>query len=173
MIEAMNRLITPLRHWRYQGCSDRAFALARWQTGALLVLMLTSAVSVPAAAAEAATDAQAFEERLREAEAELDAAARKLREVYQSKYTDKERPRKKAMLGVLVEYDKSDDGVLLTGLTPGGGAETAGLRARDVLISINGVRLDDPNDGRSSMKALTEQMADVVPGDSVAVEPKL
>ncbi|MEM1434972.1 MAG: PDZ domain-containing protein [Pseudomonadota bacterium] len=141
--------------------------------GLALLLLLGMGISSPSLAGEDPPDMEgmddrAFKQRLREAEAELDAAARKLREVYQTRFTGKERPRK-AMLGVLVDYGKRDDGVPLTGLTPGGGAEAAGLRARDVLISVNGVRLDDPDDGRSSMKALTQEMDKVAPGEEVLI----
>lgn len=109
-----------------------------------------------------------FDARLSAAEAQLDAAARQLRMLHQERYRTDEKP-KKAMLGVLVDERRSDEGVRLTGITPGGGAEAAGLRSRDVLVSVAGIRLDDPDDGRSSMTALTEVMSGVAPGEPVVV----
>lgn len=170
MVETMNR--TETQECRASsGARGRAPRAGRLGGGLLAMLLTVGSVtagSVYASEASVKADAELYEKRLREAEAELDAAARKLRDVYQDRYQRKDRPRK-AMLGVLVDYDKGDDGVKLTGLTPGGGAEAAGLRARDVLVSINGVRLDDPNDDRGSMKALTDVMSGVAPGEDVVI----
>ncbi|MEM6709277.1 MAG: hypothetical protein AAF648_10875 [Pseudomonadota bacterium] len=142
-----------------------------WLGTAGLVLMVASGAVLGAAAPAPmpAPEPPDFEARLEAAEAKLDAAAKQLRELYREKRSSENKP-KKAMLGVLVEPDGRDKGVKLTGITPGGGAEAAGLKSRDVLVAINGVRLDDPDDDRGSMRALTDIMKDVAPGESVTVD---
>ena len=50
---------------------------------------------------------------------------------------------KRAVLGVIIddEANKDDRGVTILAITPGGGAEKAGLKAGDVLLSMNGESL--------------------------------
>ena len=155
---------------RFKTTRTRFLALALLATMATAPAAQTMAAPAAPMAPEAPMPPD-FDERLEAAEARLDEAARQLRQLYKERYEGKGKP-KKAMLGVLVEFGnegKKDAGVRLSGITPGGGAEAAGLKPKDVLVSINGVRLDDPNDDRSSMKALTSIMRDVTPGDSVVV----
>jgi membrane-associated protease RseP (regulator of RpoE activity) len=113
-------------------------------------------------------DREALEARLDEARQKLDAAARELGEIHRKLYAREtvgshgNRP----MLGVLIGGPGDAGGVKLVGVTPGGGADEAGLQAGDEITSINGLDLtvgDDP------MRALRNAMADVSPGDAVAV----
>lgn len=53
----------------------------------------------------------------------------------------------------LAEYfGATDGGVLVSGVTPGSPAEKAGLKAGDVIVSINGARVQDVNDIRSELR---------------------
>jgi hypothetical protein len=81
----------------------------------------------------------------------------------------------RAMLGVTVAKGPEDKGryrgVLLTGITPGGGADKAGLRSGDLLLAANGTKLDAAvGEPRDPTKRLLEVMNALKPGDQVAVE---
>lgn len=66
----------------------------------------------------------------------------------------------KPLLGVYLEEE--NDGMYITGLTKGGGAEAAGLRKGDVIIRIDGIDTEDMDDIRDSK-------AGKRPGDEVRV----
>lgn len=71
----------------------------------------------------------------------------------------------RAMLGVLIA-DQDEQGVVVGGVTPDGGAEVAGLVADDVITGINGeplTGLDRP------VRRLREVLDDVTAGDPVNV----
>jgi predicted metalloprotease with PDZ domain len=72
----------------------------------------------------------------------------------------------KPMLGVLLGERGPAGGIELHGVTPGGGAEAAGLRAGDELTMINDVDLIEAD---SAIDALKEAMQDVQSGDSVSI----
>ena len=46
----------------------------------------------------------------------------------------------RAFLGVLIR-DQSEDGIVIAGVTPAGGAEAAGLESDDIIVAINGESL--------------------------------
>lgn len=58
---------------------------------------------------------------------------------------------------------KTLDGVLITRVTPGSGAEDAGLRRNDVILSINGVKT-------KTMPEMQEQVGRYRPGNSLKIE---
>ncbi|MBV6425852.1 MAG: hypothetical protein KIPDCIKN_00338 [Haliscomenobacter sp.] len=58
---------------------------------------------------------------------------------------------------------KTIDGVLVTRVTPGSGAEDAGLRRNDVILSINGVKT-------KTMPEMQEQVGRYRPGNSLKIE---
>jgi len=78
----------------------------------------------------------------------------------------------RAVLGVLVPDDKDNAearGVRLIAITPGGGAEKAGLKAGDLLTAMNGVSL--AREGKQTpSKRLREQIRKLKAGDEVKVE---
>lgn len=75
----------------------------------------------------------------------------------------------RAMLGVSISSAEDEAGVRLNSVSPGGPADEAGLQSNDVLLAINGVRLDDPElDNPSS--AVLEVMSELEPGDEVNLE---
>ena len=77
---------------------------------------------------------------------------------------------RRAMIGINMDDPKGDaDGVLIEGVTPGGPAEQAGLRAGDVIVSMNGTALAKDEEGSAQRKVM-DIMRDVDPGDEVSLE---
>ena len=77
---------------------------------------------------------------------------------------------RRAMIGINMDDPKGNgDGVLIEGVTPGGPAEQAGLRAGDVIVSLNGTVLAKDEEGSPQRKVM-EIMRDVDPGDEVSLE---
>jgi len=72
----------------------------------------------------------------------------------------------RALLGIVIEDDAQ--GVRVTGVSPGGPAEEAGVMIGDVIVSIDGRSLVD--DGRRPSRALIEHLSDIDPGTTVALE---
>jgi S1-C subfamily serine protease len=77
---------------------------------------------------------------------------------------------RRAMIGINMDDPKGDgEGVLIEGVTPGGPAEQAGLRAGDVIVSMNGKALTKDEEGSAQRKVM-DIMRDVDPGDEVSLE---
>ncbi|MDP6377971.1 MAG: hypothetical protein QF921_07440 [Pseudomonadales bacterium] len=74
---------------------------------------------------------------------------------------------KKAMLGIVLG-NVEEDGVSLVGVTPGGGAQAAGMAAGDKITVIAGMRLYVG--GKSPPPTLKDVMHTVEPGEGVLVE---
>lgn len=112
-----------------------------------------------AAAQEAMASARTEMEAAR---AELTAAAKRMAEAARGHMTASgDRP----LIGILVG-DQTEDGIVVAGVTPGGGAEEAGLQAEDVVIAINEATLTGQ---RRPMTVLHRVLDAVDPGDSVVV----
>lgn len=144
-----------------------------------LLILLLGWLALPAAFAQAGDDArlQAAEERLREAARELAELSMELHgganeSVFRFISGGREG---RAMLGInvgsLQRGEAGDDngvpGVEVFGVSPGGPADKAGIRAGDIIIALEGQRLDDgplPPDRR-----LMQIMNEVEPGASVEV----
>lgn len=84
---------------------------------------------------------RADQEKLKEAQEKMRQAQKKVREKI---IVMESRPR----LGVVVNTDKNPDtdsiGALLDGVTPGGPADEAGLKAGDIIVKYNGVAMSGP-----------------------------
>lgn len=113
-------------------------------------------------------DRAELEEDLERARVELDAAAARLAELHRELYAVETvgQSGQKPMLGVLLGERGPNSGLLLVGVTPGSGAEAAGLRAGDELVGVNGVDLTGAD---KALHALKEAMTSVAPGDVVPV----
>ena len=97
---------------------------------------------------------------LEDARARLAEAAREMAEATREQFAARS---DRAMIGVLIA-DQDEQGVLVGGVTPDGGAEAAGVLADDVITGINGeplTGLDRPG------QRLREILADVTSGDPV------
>ena len=70
------------------------------------------------------------------------------------------------MLGILLGDGRSEGGVEIVGVTPGGGAEAAGLEAGDLIVKIGDADLAA---AESPMRGLVQFMRDVEAGDVVPV----
>lgn len=99
---------------------------------------------------------------LDDARARLAEAAREIAEATREQFVARV---DRAMLGVLIA-DQDEQGVLVGGVTPDGGAEVAGLVADDVITGVNGeplTGLDKP------VRRLREVLDGVTAGDPVNV----
>ncbi|MCY3838112.1 MAG: PDZ domain-containing protein [Gammaproteobacteria bacterium] len=70
---------------------------------------------------------------------ELQDAARRLAEASRQRLTFSGKMNR-AFLGVLIG-EQSEDGIVVAGVTPAGGAETAGIEADDIIVAIDGESL--------------------------------
>ena len=125
------------------------------------VWLLVAALTMPAYAAEAPD----LERELAEARRALDEAAGRLAELHTQKYGEHVRSQR-AMLGILLGDGPMRGGVEMVGVTPGGGAEQAGLEAGDKIVRISDIELSDVE---RPMRELSRYMKQVSPGESVAV----
>jgi membrane-associated protease RseP (regulator of RpoE activity) len=117
-----------------------------------------------------------LEARLEDARARLEAAAREVAElsgqltgpIMQDFMIAGAPGMHRAMLGINLGDQASRDGVRVQSVTPGAPASDAGLRAGDVIVSVDGVNLRSKD--KPSSATLVEHMRDVKVGDKVKVE---
>jgi len=137
------------------------------------------ALNAPAAASAAdAPDRAALEKQLQAAREQLDRSAREVAELSRQLYGGTEgdvmrsvegRP-PGSMLGVNVGGGASrDEGVEVVGVSAGGPAEQAGLKAGDVLVAVDGQTLRRNGD-RGPNAQLVAFMRGVEPGRTVKVD---
>ena len=132
--------------------------MARW----CLALVVCLACSGLANAGEIDRE---LERQIDEMRQQIDEAARKLADLHTKKYAMGSGS-KKAMLGILLGEGSAQKGVELVGVTPGGGAEQAGMQAGDLIVQLNDLSLPE---AESPMRALSRYMKEVAPGDDVTV----
>ena len=116
--------------------------------------------------------------RMREAEAALAEAAQQVAELSRRQLPKIAsikrimRTGRGPVLGVTIGSDDDDDpveGVTILGVSPGGAAEESGLRAGDVITSVNDETLTADNN-REANEKLLDFMQGVEEGDELAVE---
>ncbi|MCR9259900.1 MAG: PDZ domain-containing protein [Pseudomonadaceae bacterium] len=106
-----------------------------------------------------------LDKEIAEVQRNLDEAARALAELYRQRYSAGE-GKDRAMLGILLGDGAGEGGVELFGVTPGGGADQAGLVAGDLIVKMDELSISD---AESPMRALSNYMKQVSPGDEVVV----
>jgi len=106
-----------------------------------------------------------LDKEIAEVQRNQDEAARELAELYRQRYSAGE-GKDRAMLGILLGDGAGDGGVELFGVTPGGGADQAGLAAGDLIVKMDDLSISD---AKSPMRALSNYMKQVSPGDEVVV----
>lgn len=113
--------------------------------------------------------------QLEQARQQLEAAARRIAElssdaiepVQNRMYLRGLRSRTpRAVLGVGIDDDER--GARVVGVTPGGGADEAGVRTGDVIVAMDGAALLGGEQG-SPAEVLVAQMDNVEPGDTVSL----
>jgi S1-C subfamily serine protease len=154
---------------------------------ALLTAIALAAAAAPAQAgpeedqAQARKDLERARVELEKARTELQKATRELarsmakveRDNPKVQYFEYMTDPRRAMLGVLIPDDFEDGetrGVRLQAVTPGSGADKAGLKAGDLLLSINGHSLQAEGKKVSPQKKMKEAMSKLKAGDEAKVE---
>lgn len=112
----------------------------------------------------ARTEMEAARAAMEAAREEVAAAAKRLAKVarHSTLQFTLEGPRR-AFLGVMLG-EQSTDGIVVAGVTPAGGAETAGIQADDIIVAINGESLTGL---RRPVNILHRVLDEVAPGTKV------
>jgi C-terminal processing protease CtpA/Prc len=146
--------------------------------GAALSLCLVAPMSFAAEPAQevAAEQARAKAERdLADAQRRLEEAAKQVAELSsqlgnqasrQLVYINTGGPGPRALLGVQVDNETNQSGARVTAVSPGGAAESAGIRVGDVITAIGGTELPA---GADAARALVDRMRELEPGLKVKV----
>jgi membrane-associated protease RseP (regulator of RpoE activity) len=140
-------------------------------------VLLLAAGSARAADDDVAPAARAqLETDLKDARERLDDAARDVAELTRKLYGDEPhdvlrfvgRPPRGSMLGVNIDSDDAKgQGVRIVGVSPGGPAAQAGLKAGDVIVAVDGKSLAAAGE---ASEQLAEHMRATDPGTTVNVE---
>ncbi len=155
-------------------------------TAALLLALGLAAVATaaePPSAPAAESEIERARAELRRAQDELSRAAKALARATHEARLDSPRALAyafvtdpdRAVLGITIadgpERKAKLHGVLVTGVTPGGGADKAGLKSGDLLLSANGSSLvSATDDARSPAQRLRDIMSALKPGDTVKLD---
>ena len=116
------------------------------------------------ASAEAADTNESVRESLEKARAKLDEAAGNFAEYVGT--IDWQQSGDRPFLGIFIAREDAE-GILVASVTPGGGAENAGIRAEDLIVRVNDVHLTESS---TPVKLLHKVLDDVETGDTVQVE---
>lgn len=156
--------------------------IAHRMTGAAALLALLGAAAgaqQPSDAPPPADTEDEASERLEDAQERLEAAAREIASIstelvarsLEGVLESVAEGGRRAMLGVSIGTPPEGvDGVEVLGVSPGGPADEAGIRAGDVLTSLAGQPLQcDEEKDRSSVGDLMSLMTQIEPGETVEV----
>ncbi len=119
-----------------------------------------------------------YSERLREAEERMEQAAREVAEISRERlpsmaqFERRIEISKKPRIGITIDDDDESgavEGVKVGGVTPESAADDAGLRAGDVIASVNGEALSAENSHEANRRLL-DFMQGVEEGDEIKLE---
>ena len=136
--------------------------MKRWT---IFLVCAFAAVTVSAATVDTEESAQ---ERLEKARAMLDEAAGRFAD-HVVEYVDEfdfERSFSRPFLGIMIQQEDAQ-GIRVASVTPGGGAEDAGIRAEDLIVRVNDADLTGL---QAPIILLHEALDQVEKGESVEVE---
>ena len=165
---------------------ERSF-VGKHVVAALLAALALGLASAPAVAGpeedqvQARKDLERAREEVEKARTELQKATRELarsmaraeRDNPKAQYFEYMTDPKRAMLGVLIPDEWEDGetrGVRLQAVTPGSGAENAGLKAGDLVLSINGKSMQAEGKKVSPQKQMKLAMQKLKAGDEAKIE---
>lgn len=133
--------------------------MTRWCLAVIIWLMLGPVAFAGEVDAE-------IERAIAEARRQIDEAAQVLAELHTKQYA-LGTGQKKAMLGILLGEGSHDGGVEVDGVTPGGGAEQAGLKSGDLIVKLDDLALSEVD---NPMRELSNYMKGIDPGEVVNVD---
>lgn len=143
---------------------------------AIAAVVATASVTAAEVAKKPEPSQAEIEKRLEDARLRLDTAARDVAELSMSmsEYSVPQIRRAmpfgppRAMLGINLgaRGEEQAEGVAIVSVSPGGAAESAGLKAGDVLLAIGDKQLKR-TDGLSAREVLLKELGDVKPGEKV------
>ena len=144
-----------------------------WRTTCIFLFLVAAAGAGGDLSAEAPDEKSELKARLDQARQEVDEAVRKLADLLAERMEGS--PERdfsglfslapSAELGVIISGEDAEAGVLLEGVSKGSGADQAGLKAGDRLVTVDDVRLDEGN----GYDALLDYMRTVKPDQEVAL----
>jgi len=150
-----------------------------WRLVAAACCMALLTLAPAARAADEAANRAEIEKQLQSARKELDKAAREVADLSRQLYGGESEhvmrwvqaePRSGSMLGVNISGAAvRDEGVEVMGVSPGGPAEQAGLKAGDVVVAVDGKALRRTGQ-QGAGEQLIEQMRGIEPGSKVKVD---
>lgn len=154
----------------------------RFRAGVLATALATALATGPGAwSAEPDGSREDLNRRLEAAQERLNEAVREVADLSMA-LSDEVLPRMapfiesfrapRAALGLVIPSSRAntpEDGVEVLSVSPGGPAEAAGLKAGDVLLEINGERLQRDDAGSPPVK-LRSVMREIEPGAKVALK---
>ena len=150
------------------------FVIVAVLAGPMVSEAQTEADELDKVSAEQDRKMEEAERKLEQAQRQLEEAAREMAELGIQADSDIEIFRhirggaRKAMLGINIgaDEDGSGAGVMVEGVTPGGPADQAGLKAGDVITKVGDTSLTAES-SRASNRKLLATMRDVEPGQDV------
>jgi S1-C subfamily serine protease len=141
------------------------------QLAALLVSLAVAVNAADKSEPDPATRGQ-MEDKLHSANDRLNEAAREISELTAKLYGEPMIRGSHVLLGINVGEDaagKSGPGVRVISVSPGGPAANAGIKTNDVILSVEGKKLQT-NPGKSPRQELLAHLHDVEPGSPIVVE---
>ena len=144
---------------------------------AVLAPVHAAETAKPESGRSAAANREQVEQKLQAAQEHLEQAAHEVAELSMS-LNDAVGPQvrritrtvlRRPMLGIGLDMHATGDGVRVASVSPGGGAEAAGIKANDVIVSLNGKVLHS-DASQSAQRQLLAVAREAKAGEAMAVE---